>query len=268
MPELPEVENTRRYLVEAGLPGRTFTGADIGWARTVKNPTLEEFVLGLPGSRVKAIQRRAKYLLLPLDTGSTLIFHLGMAGGLVIQPKSQPSHPMVRHCFSLDDGRELRFLDPRKFAKIWLAADSSVVLPPLGPEPLSEGFTSKALAARLGSRKVPIKALLLEQSVTAGLGNLYADESLYLAGIHPWRLAAELSDSQIACLQAAIVKVLTSALAQYDQGRADPSLEPPLKLMTWTIPRRLGASCLRCDGPISSIRIRGRNTYFCPQCQG
>ena len=190
MPELPEVENTRRYLVQAGLPGRTFTDADIGWANSVKRPALEDFLLELPGSRIQAVQRRAKYILLPLDTGFTLILHLGMTGGLRLQPTSDPSDPMVRHRFSLKDGWELRFLDSRKFAKLWLVSEPASVLPTLGPEPLSEDFTPEALASGLARRHLPIKALLLEQSVVSGLGNLYVDESLYLAGIHPLRPAA------------------------------------------------------------------------------
>jgi len=123
MPELPEVENTRRYLIEAGLPGRTFTGADVGWAKTVKKPSLEDFVLGLTGGTVQEVTRRGKYLLFKLghqgsDTGPTLVIHLGMTGGLRIQPAKQPVHSMVRHRFFLDDETELRFQDGRKFGKL------------------------------------------------------------------------------------------------------------------------------------------------------
>lgn len=266
MPELPEVENTKRYLVQTGLPGHAFTGADIGWAKSVRKPSLEEFVLGLRGSRIEAVQRRAKYILLPLDTGPTLVLHLGLSGALLLQAGSQPAHPMVRHSFSLDDGRELRFLDSRKFAKMWLVADPAAMLPVLGPEPLGDGFTPEVLAQRLGGRNIPIKALLLEQSVVAGLGNLYADESLYLAGIHPLRPGAGMSDEEIVRLRDAIVVALTNAVAQYDQGLADLS-QQPLRLIAWTVPRKLGASCLRCGGPIAGIRVRGRSTYFCPRCQ-
>ena len=267
MPELPEVENTRRYLVEAGLPGSIFTGTEIGWAKIVRRPSLEEFVLGLRGSRVEGVQRRAKYVLLPLDSGATLVLHLGMTGGLCVQPKSEPGPPMVHHRFALDDGRELRFQDSRKFGKMWLVANVSEVLPPLGPEPLSQDFTPAALAQRLGERNVPIKALLLEQSIVAGMGNLYADESLYLAGIHPLRLASQLSRHEIARLRDTIVRALTDALAHYDLGRADPLQAPPLRLVAWTLPRQVGQPCHRCGRPISSLRVRSRSTYFCSQCQ-
>ncbi len=267
MPELPEVENTRRYLEEAGLVGSVFTGVSVGWANAFRLPGLEDFVLSLPGSRVEAVQRRAKYLLLPLNTGNTLILHLGMAGGLLIQPKSSPPHSMVRNAFALTNDQEMRFIDPRKFGKIWLAENVATVLPPLGPDPLSEGFTVEALAKSLGKRNIPIKPLLLEQSIAAGVGNLYADESLYLAGIHPLRLASDLSKEEIPHLRDSIVKVLTSAVASYDRRRAEAPLESPLKLVTWTIPRSAGAPCARCGNPISMTTVRGRTTFFCTKCQ-
>ena len=192
MPELPEVENARRCLVRAGLPGRTFAGAEVGWAKTVKAPALEEFVLGLQGSRALDVHRRGKYILVPLldDEGrdKTFILHLGMTGGLGVYPKSTPIDPMVRHIFPLDDGGELRFVDGRKFGKLWLVDDPAEVLPSLSPEPLEGGLTVDWLAESLAGRKVPIKGLLLEQSVVAGMGNIYADESLYLAEISPTAL--------------------------------------------------------------------------------
>jgi formamidopyrimidine-DNA glycosylase len=268
MPELPEVENMRRYLVQAGLPGRTITGFRTGWPKSVRKPALEKFVLGLSGRRVEAVHRRAKYLLFPLNTGSVLILHLGMTGGLRLQDRAQPAHPMVHHVFFLDDGRELRFQDGRKFGKLWLVQNASEVLPTLGPEPLGEDFTPQALGQALAGRNAPVKALLLEQSIVAGMGNLYADESLYLAGIHPLRPASGLSDADVSRLRDAIVAALTSAVAQYDRGRAEGWPEPPLGLEAWTISRQPGAPCPRCGSPISGIRVRGRSTYFCPQCQG
>ena len=206
MPELPEVENTRRYLEEIGLPGRTFSGVSIGWARSVRTPALEDFVLGIPNRRIMEIRRRGKYLVLPLtesdfDPAADLILHLGMTGGLRVHPRAQPAPPMVRHTFFLEDDRELRFIDPRKFGHLWLVPDWEDALPPFGPEPLDDSFTSQALAKILNARHAPIKALLLEQSVVAGLGNLYADEALFLAGIHPLRPADGLSGDEISKLR-------------------------------------------------------------------
>ena len=155
MPELPEVENTRRYLIEAGLPSSSFQGANITWAKAVRTPPLEDFVLGLLGATVREVDRRGKYLLLQLSKEegpdgetqpATLILHLGMTGGLRVQASEQPPHPLVRHTFLLQGGRELRFIDGRKFGKLWLTSDPDQVLPSLGPDPLGEGFTVDALA--------------------------------------------------------------------------------------------------------------------------
>ena len=199
MPELPEVENTRRYLIEAGLPSSSFQGANITWAKAVRTPPLEDFVLGLLGATVREVDRRGKYLLVRLSRDSeaghrthaveaeTLVLHLGMTGGLRVQASGQAPHPLVRHTFHLQGGRELRFIDGRKFGKLWLTPDPDQVLPSLGPDPLSGGFTVDALAGAIGRRNAPIKAMLLEQAIVAGMGNLYADESLYLSGVNPTR---------------------------------------------------------------------------------
>jgi formamidopyrimidine-DNA glycosylase len=267
MPELPEVENTRRYLVQIGLPGRRFTGVDITWANTLKKPSLHEFRQRLPGSRVEQIQRLGKYLLMPLDTGATFIAHLGMAGRLRVHPQEQPAPPHLRHTFSLDDGRELRFLDGRKFGKLWLVADPQEALPPLGPEPLEPGFSVEDLALGLAGREAPIKALLLEQWLVAGMGNLYADESLFLAGIHPLRPGSGLSGDELARLRDGIVAALSSALAQYDRSRAAQWPDPPPALETWTIPREKDAPCPRCGSAVSSMTVRARTTWYCPRCQ-
>ena len=271
MPELPEVENTRRYLIEAGLPGKTFSLVNIGWANSVKHPSLEDFVLGLPGRTVQAVNRRGKYLILPLNTGETLVLHLGMTGGIRLHPKSQATPPMTRHTLELDGesdgGSELRFIDPRKFGHLWLVDDLPQAVPVMGPEPLEDGFSRAALAQALAGRKAPIKALLLEQSIVAGLGNLYADEALYLSGIHPERAADGLSQEEVARLRDAIVGALNRALSQYDQGRKDQWPDPPFGLATWTIPRKSGEPCVKCAAPMELIRVRARSTYFCPYCQ-
>ena len=271
MPELPEVENARRCLVRAGLPGRTFAGADIGWAKTVKTPALEEFVLGLRGSRALDVHRRGKYILVPLldDEGrdKTFILHLGMTGGLGVHPKSTPPDPMVRHTFPLDDGNELRFVDGRKFGKLWLVDDPAEVLPLLSQDPLEGGLTAEWLAKSLEGRKVPIKGLLLEQSVVAGMGNIYADESLYLAEISPLRMAGELSSLEIERLQRGIIAALTYGVSVYDKARDETWPDPPRALTGWTISRAAGAPCPRCAGPFTATRVRGRGTYYCPNCQ-
>ena len=272
MPELPEVENTRRYLIEAGLPGSSFMGAEVGWLKALQTPSIEDFVLELLGATVKQVNRLGKYLLLPLHTGnatgsSTLTLHLGMTGGLRLQPATQTPHPMVRHTFKLDGSRELRFIDGRKFAKIWLVDDPNDMLPPLGPDPLGEEFTARVLSESLKDRNAPIKALLLEQSIVAGIGNLYADESLFLSGIHPSRPAAKLSAEEVRKLTDAIKSALATALDAYDKSRVELWPDPPMGLQTWSIPRKEKSQCPRCGGPIAGIRVRSRGTFFCSHCQ-
>ena len=267
MPELPEVENARRILVRAGLPGRVITKATVTWAPTVRAPDLEGFVLGLHSRRVEAVERRGKYLLLPLDDGQTFIIHLGMTGGVTVQPDTRQPDPMVRHTFALDDERALRFRDPRKFGHLWLTPDLASTLPQLGPEPLSDKFSVAALAEKLQGRTAPIKALLLDQAVVAGLGNLYVDESLFHAGIRPDRIARELGCDEIEELRNCIIKTLRAAIALYDKKRDELWPDPPTTMHTWTIPRKEGEPCPRCGGPFVATRIRGRSTFFCATCQ-
>ena len=272
MPELPEVENTRRYLEEQGLVGSRFESANIGWARTIKTPSLEDFVLGIPGRKVTDIGRRGKYLIITLSVDmynpiSFFIIHLGMTGGLRLHPKSKPIPELVRHTFSLQDGRELRFIDPRKFGHMWLVNDWENALPKFGPEPLESEFTIEYLVETCKGRKIPIKALLLEQSVIAGLGNLYVDESLYISGIYPNRSASQLEVNEVYRLHNAIIATLHSALRQYDEHREYVSKEPEFGLSTWTIPRKIGELCPTCDASINRLIIRGRSSFFCPSCQ-
>ena len=273
MPELPEVENTRRYLIQAGLLGRTFTGAEIGWAKAVQTPSLEEFVLGITGGTAQAIERRGKYILISLQgsggrASSTLVLHLGMTGGLRIQHSEQPPHPMVRHVFHLDDATELRFQDGRKFGKMWLAGDPKDILPPLGPDPLEGDFTTDLLTRAFSGKIAPVKALLLEQAIVSGMGNLYADESLFLAGIHPLRAASEITHAEVSRLRDSIVNALSTGVQKYDESRNEDWPDPPMGLSPWSIPRKQGDPCPRCGGPVSAIRVRGRGTCFCPKCQG
>ena len=269
MPELPEVENTRRNLVRADLAGCTITGANITWANTVKKPSAPELAEGLKGRTVQDIQRRGKYLIFPLSGGNpaTFIVHLGMTGRLQVQPQSQEPHPMTRHTFPLDDGRELRFVDGRKFGKLWLVDSPDDVLPAMSPEPFDDEFTVETLAESFAGRKAPVKALLLEQSIVCGLGNLYADESLFLAGIHPERPASGLSTNELARLRQAIIDALTAAYGVYDRSRDLHWPDPPAALTTWSHPRDKDAGCPNCGTKMAAIRVRARGTYFCPKCQ-
>ena len=174
---------------------------------------------------------------------------------------------MTRHSFPLDDGRELRFVDGRKFGKLWLVDSPGEVLPAMSPEPFDDEFTVESLAESFIGRKAPVKALILEQSVVAGLGNLYADESLFLAGIHPERPASSLSIDELARLRQGIIGALTAAYGIYDRARDQHWPDPPTALTTWSHPRDAAATCPNCGTNMAAIRVRARGTYFCPKCQ-
>lgn len=259
----------RRSLLRSGLPGRTITRADIGWANTVKRPSAEELAASVTGRTVEDVSRRAKYLLFPLAglPEATLVAHLGMTGNLVVQPGERPPHPMTRHAFALDDGRELRFVDGRKFGKLWLTEDLTAILPPLGPEPLADEFTTEWLSGSFAKRNAPVKALLLEQSIAAGVGNIYADEALFLSGIRPGRPASGLSADEVARLRQGIIACINAGFAVYDRVRDLRWPEPPEPMGTWSHPRDAKTPCPNCGGPMAFTRIRARGTWYCPECQ-
>ena len=267
MPELPEVENTRQYLLRSGLVGRRFSAPDITWSKTVHEPSVGEFIEGVAGRRPTDLLRRGKYLIAPLDDDQFLVMHLGMTGSLRIHEVRREPPPMVRHTFPLDDGREMRFIDPRKFGHLWLLPDPAGAMKKMGVEPLSPEFTVNVLDKLLSGRKAPIKAILLDQGVIAGLGNLYADEALFLSGIHPERAANDLSESETQALHAGIVQALSNSVAAYAAAREAEWPDPPIALSPWSIPRSSSDLCPKCGGSMQMIRVRGRSSWYCPQCQ-
>lgn len=269
MPELPEVENTRRNLVRAGLPGCAITSAEITWANTVKKPSAAELAVGLKNRTIQDVRRWGKYLVFPLSGAGPahFIVHLGMTGRLLVQPQSQEPDPMTRHSFPLDDGRELRFVDGRKFGKLWLVDSPAEVLPAMSPEPFDDQFTVETLAESFAGKKAPVKALLLDQSIACGLGNLYADESLFLAGLHPERPASGLSIDEVVRLRQSIIDALAAAYGVYDRARDQHWPDPPTALTTWSHPRDVKADCPNCGTKMTAIRVRARSTYFCANCQ-
>ena len=267
MPELPEVENTRQYLLRSGLVGRRLGAPDITWAKTVHEPSVGEFIEGVAGRRVVDLQRRGKYLIAPLDDEQSLVLHLGMTGSLRIHDVHREPPPMVRHTFPLDDGREMRFIDPRKFGHLWLLADPADAMRKMGPEPLEPDFSAAVLAETLNNRKSPIKAALLEQSVIAGMGNLYADEALFLSGIHPERAVNDLSPEEIQRLHAGVVQALSHSVAAYAGARDAEWPDPPVALSPWSVPRSADRPCPKCGGSVQVVRVRGRSSWHCPACQ-
>ena len=271
MPELPEVEYVARQLRET-LPGRRFTGVDVRWARAIQGMEPAEFVAGVMGRSVTAVGRRAKYLLLTLDDGRLLIAHRRMSGNLLLRGLGQDEPPYTRVALDLDDGRRLYYTDPRKFGRLMLAWPDALpqTLAELGPEPLEEAFTPAALAERLAGSRRAVKAALLDQRVIAGLGNIYADEALFRAGLHPLRLAGSLTEDEVARLHAGIQGALTTGIAHGGTtfGRhRDLYDEAGSNLEHVEVYRRTGQPCVRCKTAIVRITVAQRGTHYCPRCQ-
>jgi len=269
MPELPEVETIKRDLASRIL-GRSFVDVTINWPKTVQIPSFEHFSSCLIGMGIEKLGRRGKYLILRLSGGEALILHFRMSGSLLLKPASAEPDPYDRVIFLLDDGTELRFRDPRKLGVMWLVDDESVVVGKLGPEPLEPDFTAEVLAQRLSKRSATIKALLCDQTFIAGVGNMYADEALFAAGIHPLRGAKSLSWEEVMRLHSALRQVLEAAIASSGASISDyrrPDGEPGAAQFEFQVAHRHGQPCPKCGITVERMPIRNRGTYFCPGCQ-
>lgn len=267
MPELPEVETIKNDLLPT-LVGKSFTQVIVFDAKVVRQPSVEEFCHRLVGQKIKDIQRRGKYLILPLSGGETLIIHLKMAGALLLT-LNQPAR-YLRALFQFDNNTQLFLIDRRRMARMWLDKDAKSVIGKLGPEPLTQDFTHETFSSRLHGRKAPIKAILLDQGFVAGIGNMYADEALFSARIHPLRTANSLSPEETKRLYGAIREVLWAAISNKGAS-VDTYIRPNGSLGTahfsFRVAHRRGEFCPVCGSPIQRIPLRNRGTYFCPQCQ-
>ncbi len=268
MPELPEVETIKRDL-ETTIVGLCFTGVTLHWPRMLQNLTPEAFNRRLISQCIDGITRRGKYLIFQVSNGETLILHLRMSGSLRMDTACDDD-PYIRAIFSFDNGANLYFRDPRKFGMIWLVKDEEQVVGKLGPEPLSPNFTAKELQSILRKHTAPIKAVLCDQTVIAGVGNMYADEALYAATIHPDREANSLSHDEIKRLHHAIGEVLKKAINSGGASISDyrrPDGKSGEAQFVFKVAHQLGKKCDKCGTPIERIPIRKRGSYFCPKCQ-
>jgi formamidopyrimidine-DNA glycosylase len=269
MPELPEVETTRRGLAPH-LQGRTFT------AVTLRRPNLRwpippEIASLLPGQRILGIRRRAKYLLLDTEPGSALL-HLGMSGSLRVLPSTTPIGTHDHVDLGLDSGRVLRFTDPRRFGcLLWQAAGSThELLQQLGPEPLSDDFDGDYLYERSRGRSASVKTFLMDQGIVVGVGNIYAAESLFRAGIAPGRQAGRVSRERYARLAEAAKAILLDAIQRGGttlRDFIDPDGEPGYFETELLVYGREGEPCLTCGRPLRSLRLGNRATAWCANCQ-
>ena len=271
MPELPEVETTRRG-IRPHLLGRRVRDVVVR-QRQLRWPVPPELEAELPGRAIRAVERRAKYLLLEMAPAGTVLLHLGMSGSLRVIPAPTP---VARHDhldLVLDDGCALRFTDPRRFGTcLWLTDGPRrhPLLRDLGPEPLGPDLTADHLYARARRRRSAVKGFLMDSRVVCGVGNIYANEALFRAGIHPLRAAGNISHRRYAVLVEAVRAVLEAALGAGGttlRDFRDAGGRPGYFSARLAVYGRNGEPCLRCGGTVRLVRAGQRSTYYCPRCQ-
>lgn len=274
MPELPEVQTIVDILNAADLSGRTIASVSVHWPKSIATCKPATFCRCLKGQSVLHVRRRAKYIIFELTEKLWMLVHLRMTGRLELTRKISSANPHVHVILKLDDGRCLVFHDTRKFGRFYLTSEPAAIIGSLGPEPLSTGFSAKVLAERLKGRRRQVKPLLLDQSFLAGLGNIYVDEALWLARVHPLRPADALSWNEVRALHRSIRSVLRQGIRnagtslgrgkgnfispQNDQGRNKTKLK---------VFRRTGRPCRRCGHRIERIIVGQRSTHICSKCQ-
>ena len=275
MPELPEVETVARGL-RAHLPGRRILGVRLGKTDFIDDPASLE--ARVPGTRILAVHRHGKFLEIELapapseesGAGLSLLVHLGMTGQLTTRNAAEPVAPHTHAFFALDDGRELRFTDSRRFGRMLVAAPQrrDEILGVLGFDALAA--SEQEFRSRLEHRRARIKALLLDQRVFRGMGNIYTDESLWRAHLHPARIAAALRPEEIGRLHRAVQAVLTAAIRLGGSSISDyvnADGEPGEFQIRHRVYQREGKNCSRCRAIIRRVIVAGRSSYFCPRCQ-
>ena len=273
MPELPEVETVRRSLLDLVI-GRRIVGVRAGSFPGVMGVEgVEATTRRIVGRGITGVRRRAKYLLLDLDDGTSLMVHLRMTGRLVAASRETPPLRFEHLAIELDDGRDLRFADQRKFGRVvhLLPTDVERLEGRLGPEPLARRFTAATLAAALEPRPGRLKSVLLDQRLVAGLGNIYVDEALFRARLHPERTANRLSEQEVRRLHRAIRAVLREGVTYRGttfSSFQDASGEAGGNQRNLRVYGRGGREgCPRCGGGLERIVVGGRGTSFCPRCQ-
>ncbi|MCC5657596.1 DNA-formamidopyrimidine glycosylase [Nostoc sp. XA010] len=276
MPELPEVETVRRGLNQLTL-NQEITGGDVLLDRTIAYPfSVGEFVDGIKKNAIATWHRRGKYLLAELSSTGWLGVHLRMTGQLLWLHRDEPLHKHTRVRLFFGEQQELRFVDQRTFGKMWwvppgVAVESIMTgLATLAADPFSPEFTVEYLASKLQNRRRLIKTALLDQSVVAGLGNIYADEALFKSGILPETLCIDLHLKQIEHLRTAIIQVLETSIeaggTTFSNFLSVKGVNGNYGGVAWVY-NRAGEPCRVCDTPIMRIRLAGRSSHFCPQCQ-
>ena len=274
MPELPEVETVVRQ-IRPRLVGRAFTGCEVTWKRTLGGLDARAFARAVVGARVARVWRRAKYIVVDLERSGrpagALLGHLRMTGRMQVDDPAADPGPFVKVSLALDDRRIFHFIDVRKFGRLEFTRDVEGELAALGPEPLSDAFDVATFLAGLRSKRRALKPLLLDQAFVAGLGNIYVDESHFLAGLHPLARSERTTRDRASKLHAAIRSVLSAAIeregSSFDTFYRTPEGSPGAYQDQFQVYGREGEPCRRCKTPISRIVVGQRGTHFCRRCQ-
>ncbi len=264
MPELPEVETIVRALRPPCL-GQRIERVTLKWKRHVAAPSAAQFSRRIRGQSVASLKRRGKFLVIGLST-DTLLIHLKMSGDLAVAASDAPPDRHARTILHFANGTELRFSDTRKFGRLWLVRDPSEVVGDLGPEPLEASFTARALAEILRRRRRALKPLLLDQTVIAGVGNIYADESLHRARLHPLRRSDTLSLAEVRALWRSLRTTLNQAI-RHQGASIDWVYRGGRQQTHFRAYSRTGKPCPVCGTAIRRILVGQRSTHYCPGCQ-
>jgi formamidopyrimidine-DNA glycosylase len=272
VPELPEVE-TVRSMLEPMLAGRRLDDVEIRDERLTRPFDPATVAAELEGQRVAAVGRRGKYLVVRFESGRALLVHLRMTGSFRRLENAADETAHVRAVLTLDDGTRVGYRDVRRFGT-WLVVEAEQIDEylgaRLGAEPLERGFGPTALAGRLANRRAPIKAAILDQRTMAGLGNIYADEALWRAQVHPLRPAKELEPDEVRKLHRAVRRALEIGIARQGatlRDYAQPDGRRGTMQLEFRVYGREGEPCTRCGTPIAKTRVGGRGTWYCPNCQ-
>jgi formamidopyrimidine-DNA glycosylase len=270
MPELPEVETIRNILRfgkedQPSLLGRLIQSAQVLWSRSVAFPTSSEFEERIAGQTILEIGRRGKFLIFYLSD-NVLLMHLRMSGDIFVLPEDQPLAPHDRVVIHLDGGMRLAFNDMRKFGRMWLVGEAKQVIDNLGPEPMDASLSQEVFYKRLHTTQRQLKPLLLDQSFVAGMGNIYTDEALHRAHLHPLERSNRLSLEQSNRLLESIRQVLEEGIrrsgASIDWVYRGGEFQNYFRAY-----QRTGQPCLECGTPIERILVGQRGTHYCPTCQ-
>lgn len=274
MPELPEVETIARDLRQSTIINRAITDVHIFWPKILSSPSIELFKKRIIHTKIIDVQRRGKYLVISLTNGEYILIHLRMTGRLSIVPKNAPRNPHEHLCLELNHTDEVRYHDTRKFGRWTLSKNIEDVIGHLGPEPLSDDFTPKRLFEILQTTSRKLKIVLLDQTRIAGLGNIYVDEALWRARLHPEAVSNELSKKQVQALCEAIKYVLKRGIetrgTSLGKGKSNyfrligESGDHQHRLDVF---RKTGEPCPRCGSKIVRLIVGQRSTHICPKCQ-